>query len=69
MPPFPQEIQPAASRGGNGMQVGSMPPRAGAMDPDHRFWNPEFGYETERTWHFMDVVWSGPANGSRQLEI
>ena len=40
-----------------------------AADPDHRFWNPEFGYETERAWHFMDVVWSGPANESRQLEI
>ena len=32
-----------------------------AADPGHRFWNPEFGYETERTWHFMDVVWPGPA--------
>jgi len=40
-----------------------------AADPGHRFWNPEFGYETERAWHFMDVVWSGPANESRQLEI
>ena len=40
-----------------------------AGDPDHRFWNPEFGYEIERTWHFMDVVWSGPANECRQLEI
>ena len=38
-------------------------------DPDHRFWNPEFGYEAERTWHFMDVVWCGPANECRQLEI
>ena len=40
-----------------------------AADPDHRFWNPELGDEIERTWHFMDVVWSGPANESRNLEI
>lgn len=38
-------------------------------DPYHRFWNPEFGYETEQALHFMDVVWSGPANESRHLEI
>ena len=40
-----------------------------AADPDHRFWNPEFGYETERTWHFMDVVWPGPANESRRWRL
>ena len=40
-----------------------------AADPDHRFWNPEFGYHTERTWLLMEVLWQGPANQMRNLEV
>ena len=40
-----------------------------AADPDHRFWNPEFGYHTERTWLLMEVLWQSPANQMRNLEV
>ena len=40
-----------------------------AADPDHRFWNREYGYDSEREWHFMEVQGRGPANQMRNLEI
>ena len=40
-----------------------------AADPGHRFWNREFGYDTEKEWHFMEVQCRGPANQMRDLEI
>jgi hypothetical protein len=40
-----------------------------AADPDHRFWNREYGYDSEREWHFMEVQGGGPANQMRNLEI
>jgi hypothetical protein len=40
-----------------------------AADPDHRFWNREYGYDSEREWHFMEVQGRGPANQMRKLEI
>ena len=40
-----------------------------AADPEHRFWNTEFGYHKEKMWHFMEVTWKGPANEIRDLEI
>jgi hypothetical protein len=40
-----------------------------AADPDHRFWNREYGYDSEREWHFMEVQGRGPANEMRKLEI
>jgi hypothetical protein len=40
-----------------------------AADPEHRFWNREFGYDTEQEWLFMEVQARGPANHMRKLEI
>jgi hypothetical protein len=40
-----------------------------AADPDHPFWNREYGYDSEREWHFMEVQGRGPANQMRKLEI
>ena len=40
-----------------------------AYDPVHRWSNPEFGYDTEGQWMFMDVMHAGPAQEMRQLEI
>jgi hypothetical protein len=40
-----------------------------AADPHHRFWNREYGYDSEREWHFMEVQGQGPANQMRNLEI
>ncbi len=40
-----------------------------AADPEHRFWNREFGYDTEQEWLFMEVQSRGPANHMRKLEI
>ena len=28
-----------------------------AADPEHRYFNAEFGYAKEQVWMFMDVVW------------
>jgi hypothetical protein len=39
-----------------------------AAQPEHRFWNPEFGYHWEREWHFMEVQSRGPAQEMRKLE-
>jgi hypothetical protein len=39
-----------------------------AAEPEHRFWNPEFGYHWEREWHFMEVQSRGPAQEMRKLE-
>ena len=40
-----------------------------AASPMHRFFSSEFGYVLEERWHFMDVIWKGPANRCRQIEI
>ena len=40
-----------------------------ASDARDRYFNPEFGYVREDTWHFMDVVLEGRADDCRQLEI
>ena len=39
-----------------------------AADPDHRYFNRDFGYAKESIWMFMDVVWQGPAQSCRTLE-
>ena len=40
-----------------------------AYDPKHRWWNDEFGYDTEQTWMFMDVMHHGTVEECRSLEI
>ena len=40
-----------------------------AYDPKHRWGNDDFGYATEQTWMFMDVLHCGPAGECRALEI
>jgi len=40
-----------------------------ASDPQDRYENAEFGYQHESVWLCMDVVWKGPANQCRELEI
>lgn len=40
-----------------------------AFCPEHRWRNPEFGYVTEETWMFMDVMHMGSAEECRTLEI
>ena len=40
-----------------------------AYDPVHRWGNADFGYVTEQTWMFMDVLHRGPVGECRSLEI
>jgi len=40
------------------------------MDPNERWRNDEFGgYAAERMWMCLDIIFSGPAESRRQLEI